>query len=190
MLLHILQPKPYETRSLHFFLDNYRVPTFRNVIIFEKIDLLAAGYSLIYSNVNALYLDCGYGFWTSNAEGPNWCSPYKDWKVVYDYNILLPVSEKFGSLYTPVYENGPSPRELVLGASASLWSETADGNSAESKIFPRASALAERLWTNPSNKWTEEVTNRLLGHREFLVKRGIAADSIAPVWCYLNDGEC
>ena len=66
------------------------------------------------------------------------------------------------NLDKPLYDSGPSPRELVLGATASMWSETADENSAESKIFPRLSALAERLWTDPPNKWTSEVTNRLL----------------------------
>ncbi len=41
-----------------------------------QIKVLAdKGYRMIFSNVDALYMDCGYGAWI--GEKNNWCSPYK-----------------------------------------------------------------------------------------------------------------
>ena len=42
----------------------------------STIKMLAdKGYNMIFSNYDALYLDCGYSAWV--GEGNNWCSPYK-----------------------------------------------------------------------------------------------------------------
>jgi hexosaminidase len=39
------------------------------------IKLLAnKGYKMIFSNFDALYMDCGYSAWV--GEGNNWCTPY------------------------------------------------------------------------------------------------------------------
>merc|ERR1711974_333482 len=37
-----------------------------------------------------------------------------------------------------------------------MWTEQVDTYSVESKIFPRADALAELLWSNPSEKWIRQ----------------------------------
>jgi hexosaminidase len=44
--------------------------------------LLELGYNLILTNVDALYMDCGFSGWV--ADGHNWCSPYKGWHMVYE----------------------------------------------------------------------------------------------------------
>lgn len=44
--------------------------------------LLAKNYSIILSNYDALYLDCGFAGWVT--DGNNWCSPYKGWQSIYD----------------------------------------------------------------------------------------------------------
>ena len=38
--------------------------------------IVKKGFDMIFSNADALYLDCGYGAWVG-SEGQNWCSPYK-----------------------------------------------------------------------------------------------------------------
>ena len=42
-------------------------------------NLLEMGYRIIMSNTDAWYLDCGYGSWLYDGQGPdnNWCSPMK-----------------------------------------------------------------------------------------------------------------
>ena len=60
-------------------------------------------------------------------------------------------------------------------------------------MFPRISALAERLWSNPGPNWKEDfmdVEIRMVNHRQLLVDRGIKADAIQPEYCFLNEGSC
>ena len=59
----------------------------------------------------------------------------------------------------------------------------------EGKIFPRAAAFAERLWSNPSTKWYE-AEPRMLHHRQRLVRRGVRADRLQPEYCNVNSGHC
>lgn len=70
-----------------------------------------------------------------------------------------------------------------------MWAELVDGTSIDPKLWPRAAAAAERLWSNPA-KDSLQATKRMLRHRERLVIRGIKADALVPKWCYQNEGEC
>lgn len=44
-------------------------------------EILQAGYKVIISNYDALYLDCGYESYV--GLGNNWCSPYSGWHYIY-----------------------------------------------------------------------------------------------------------
>lgn len=44
--------------------------------------IVNSGFDMIFSNADALYLDCGYGAWVG-SEGQNWCSPYKGAIVIW-----------------------------------------------------------------------------------------------------------
>ncbi|XP_041985982.1 chitooligosaccharidolytic beta-N-acetylglucosaminidase isoform X2 [Aricia agestis] len=134
--------------------------------------LLEKGYRLIMSNYDALYFDCGYGAWVGS--GNNWCSPYIGWQKV--------------------YENSPKLMSLeysdqVLGGEATLWSEQADSATLDGRLWPRAAALAERLWAEPLSSW-REAERRILHMRERLVRAGIQTESLEPEWCYQNEGYC
>lgn len=134
--------------------------------------MLEKGYRLILSNYDNFYLDCGFGHWMQ--EGNNWCSPYKDWKTVYSNDFRY-----FDSKYSSQF----------LGGEACLWSEQVDHLSVDSRAWPRLSALAERLWTNPTTNWRQAIS-RMLIHRERLVENGIAAENLAPQWCQQHQGKC
>lgn len=134
--------------------------------------LLEKGYRLIMSNYDALYFDCGFGAWVGT--GNNWCSPYIGWQKV--------------------YENSPAEmageyKDQVLGGEAALWSEQADSASLAGRLWPRAAALAERLWAEPESTWLD-AEHRMLHVRERLVRMGIEAESLQPEWCYQNEGYC
>ncbi|XP_065087933.1 chitooligosaccharidolytic beta-N-acetylglucosaminidase [Ochlerotatus camptorhynchus] len=134
--------------------------------------LLQKGYKLIMSNYDALYLDCGFAGWVNG--GNNWCSPYIGWQKVYN-NDFKSMGGKYSS--------------QILGAEAALWTEQADHHSLDGRFWPRVSALAERLWSDPREGW-ESADSRMLVHRERLVENGIAAESLQPQWCLQNEGEC
>lgn len=121
--------------------------------------LLELGYKLIISTKDAWYLD--HGFWGNTQ--------YHTWRTAYQ-NML------------PKHPN-------VLGGEVCMWGELVDKHSVDSKVWPRAAAVAERLWSNPPPD-TASAESRFYRHRERLISRGIYADAVAPRWCYQNEGEC
>ncbi|XP_031835278.2 beta-hexosaminidase 1 isoform X1 [Nomia melanderi] len=139
--------------------------------------LLRNNFQIIFSNYDALYLDCGFAAWI--GEGNNWCAPYKGWQNVYDNSPLMIIRSKR-------LEN---KKNLILGGEAALWAEQADSVTIDSKIWPRAAALAERLWAEPNSSWIH-AEQRMLRQRERYVTRGISAESLQPEWCLLNQGLC
>ncbi|KAJ8925414.1 hypothetical protein NQ315_009246 [Exocentrus adspersus] len=135
-------------------------------------ELLNDGYRVILSNYDVLYLDCGFGGWLT--DGNNWCSPYIGWQKIYDYK-----PKKIGG----------SKTNQILGGEVSLWSEQFDSASIDSRLWPRAAALAEVLWTEPSTDW-KMAEQRFLVHRERLVVLNIDTDGVEPEWCLQNEEHC
>ncbi|XP_049544745.1 chitooligosaccharidolytic beta-N-acetylglucosaminidase-like [Anopheles darlingi] len=135
-------------------------------------NLLEKGYRLIVSNYDALYLDCGLDGWIT--DGSNWCAPYIGWQKVYN-NDLMAIG-------------GPYANQ-ILGAEAALWTEQSDSHTLDNRLWPRLSALAERLWSNPRSGW-QAAEARMLVHRERLIEAQVAANSIQPKWCLQNEGNC
>jgi len=146
----------------------------------ELSNIVKNNFRTIFSTYDTLYLDCGYGNWL--IEGNNWCSPYKDWKLLYD-NDPVKILKSFNVTVTD------KVRESILGQEAAMWTEQVDENASEGKIWPRTAALAERLWSNPKHNW-RNAEYRMIYHRERLVERGIRADALQPLWCQQNAGHC
>ena len=136
--------------------------------------LLEAGYKLIISNYEALYLDCGFGGWVT--DGNNWCSPYIGWQKVYDNRM------------NTIAYSGDHLKQ-IYGAEAALWTEQVDEWALDARLWPRASALAERLWSDPKTGW-KDAESRMLVNRKRFIENGIAADKLQPQWCLQNEGEC
>lgn len=160
------------------YLEKYLNPERYIIQIWTKGDdpkvqtLLENGYKLIVSNYDALYLDCGFSGWVT--DGNNWCSPYIGWHKVYQNDM-----KTIGGQYY----------QQILGAEAALWSEQADEYTLDSRLWPRVSALAERLWTDPETNW-RDAESRMLYHRQRLVQRGIQAELLEPQWCLQNEDQC
>lgn len=147
--------------------------------IWEKLgdpqipNLVESGYKLIVSHYDELYLDCGFGGWVT--DGNNWCAPYKEWQKIY--------------LSDPSKIATPDRMSQVLGSEVALWSEQSDEFSLDTRLWPRSSALAERLWSNPQGTW-RDAEQRMLVHRKRLVENGISADRLQPEWCLRNEDQC
>lgn len=138
----------------------------------KVMDILKLGFRVIVSNYDALYLDCGFAGWVT--DGNNWCAPYIGWQKIYNNRMEAVAGKYVGQ---------------VLGGEAALWSEQVDELTLDARLWPRASAMAERLWTNPATEWKTAET-RMLTHREELVRNGVGAETLQPEWCVGNEGNC
>ncbi|KAH7661818.1 hexosaminidase protein [Dioscorea alata] len=150
-------------------------------------DLVTAGYRVIVSSADFYYLDCGHGSFLGNysaydaiSEQTSWCGPFKTWERIYDYDIVEGLKEK---------EKG-----LVIGGEVALWSEQADGTVLDGRVWPRAAALAEAMWSGNRDengrRRTAMATDRLMDWRHRMVGRGVRAEPIQPLWCRRNPGMC
>tara|TARA_R110002050_G_scaffold281835_1_gene429413 strand:+ start:311 stop:1030 length:720 start_codon:yes stop_codon:yes gene_type:complete len=132
-------------------------------------DVISSGYSAVLSNYDAWYLDCGIG--------GNWC-PYCTWE---DMLLNDPVTVGISI----------EQEKLILGGEVCMWGELVDFSNIEGVVWPRAAAVAERLWSEPSKinatHLLGEFYTRLKIHRCRMVRRGIRASPLEPGssvdWC-------
>ncbi|CAF4068879.1 unnamed protein product, partial [Adineta steineri] len=71
----------------------------------------------------------------------------------------------------------------ILGGEACVWAEFVDSTNLLTTLWPRASAVAERLWSAASVNKSEDAQFRLDVHRCRLLRRGIPAQTILPGYC-------
>jgi hexosaminidase len=95
---------------------------------------------------------------------------WQPWQQMYDVDLLAGLSGGGGS-------GNASARALVLGGEAAQWGEEADGSDVLQTIWPRAAAVAERLWSYNMalNSSDPGVAARLAGFRCLLLGRGVPA---------------
>ncbi|KAM3365182.1 hypothetical protein ACQJBY_015126 [Aegilops geniculata] len=154
--------------------------------------IVQAGYRAIVSSASFYYLDCGHGDFVGNnsvyddqrsdykTDGGSWCGPFKTWQRVYDYDIAYGLTAE--------------EAKLVIGGEVALWTEQADSTVLDARIWPRASAMAEALWSGnrdaSGRKRYADATDRLNDWRHRMVGRGIRAEPIQPLWCRTRPGMC
>lgn len=82
-----------------------------------------------------------------------------------------------------------------MGGEVCLWSEQLEEGSLDARLWPRAAAFAERVWSDPHLDVStfiilEDVYTRLNTHRDRLVNKGLQAEALWPAWCKQNPGMC
>jgi len=80
----------------------------------------------------------------------------------------------------------PAQLELVIGGEASMWGEQVDFTDLDVRIWPRACAVAERMWSPQKVTSIPQAIPRLGDHRCRMVRRGINAFPIYPDYCHLG----
>lgn len=163
--------------------------------------LARAGYDVIVSNSDFFYLDCGFGGFVTNdpsydvqtnpdpghtspmygGSGNSWCAPYKTWQRVYSKDLT--------------YNLTAEEKQHVIGASVNLWSEQVDDAVVSGRVWPRAAAFAELMWSGNRDPVTgelrtTEVTQRILNFREYLLANGVLAAPLVPKYCMLHPHTC
>lgn len=161
------------------------------------------GHDIIVSSADFFYLDCGFGGYVTNDPrynvqsnpdptgattsfnyggiGGSWCAPYKTWQRVYDYDFAENLTD--------------TQAKHIIGAAAPLWSEQVDDTIISGKMWPRAAALGELVWSGNKDpktgkKRTTTFTQRILNFREYLVANGVAATPLVPKYCLQHPHAC
>lgn len=146
------------------------------------------GYQALFGEYDWWYLDCGFGQWvdpsTTNPQTPiappytDYCSPYKSWREIYAYD--------------PAANLTAAQNALMIGGEVHMWGELTDPVNLDSKVWPRASAAAEVMWSGPNGAKAvnETVTRRLADVRERMVAMGFGASVVQMTWCLQNIGSC
>lgn len=71
-----------------------------------------------------------------------------------------------------------------------MWGEYVNQGGLDARIWPRAAAAGERLWTDSATLKTADVEPRFQAHRARLENRHVDADAISPAWCAQHATKC
>ncbi|XP_035422614.1 beta-hexosaminidase subunit alpha isoform X2 [Cygnus atratus] len=77
----------------------------------------------------------------------------------------------------------PEQKDLVIGGEACMWGEYVDVTNLAPRLWPRAGAVAERLWSNATVRNLQDAYVRLASFRCELLRRGVQAQPLFVGYC-------
>ncbi|XP_042553367.1 beta-hexosaminidase subunit alpha isoform X2 [Dipodomys spectabilis] len=93
-----------------------------------------------------------------------------DWKDMYTVEPLA-------------FEGTKDEKDLVIGGEACMWGEYVDSTNLVPRLWPRAAAIAERLWSSNLTTGLNFAYRRLSHFRCELLRRGVQAQPISVGYC-------
>ncbi|XP_015282922.1 PREDICTED: beta-hexosaminidase subunit alpha [Gekko japonicus] len=123
-----------------------------------------------YPNETARVTKAGYRALLSAPWYLNYISYGQDWLGIY---LVEPLAFKGSS----------AQKDLVIGGEACMWGEYVDVTNLSPRLWPRAGAVAERLWSNKTVRNTRDAYRRLADFRCTLLRRGIRAEPLFTGYC-------
>ncbi|RKP08074.1 N-acetylhexosaminidase [Thamnocephalis sphaerospora] len=145
------------------------------------------GRRAITSPADHWYLDCGQGAWVNtHSGGDSWCDPYKTWQHMYTYDPLAGLADT---------GNTDTSHPAVAGGEVTMWTEKTDTVNLDIKVWPRAAAAAEVLWSGRRDVSGRERTThaahpRIHRFRRRLLALGLRPDMVNMLWCEKNPAGC
>jgi len=140
----------------------------------------------VWSNRSALQRIINSGYRAITAYG---------WYL--DYQLPLPIQQalvgQWEDTWKVLYLNDPlanvtgnaNTLALVLGGEAAMWGEQVDSTNIDSRMWPRACAVAERLWSARGVVNMDSAQKRLRKMRCRMAQLGVGAGPILPGFCPL-----
>jgi len=187
-----IKPIIYSSSFAFNYLDTnkYIIQLASNANDSEIASYINKGFQVIFSNQDQWNLDCVHSTWVGEKavkcpeQTPTWEHFYSNSPMEQLVTLNLPNARSFRS--EPMQQG-------ILGGIATLFSYDTDARSMESKVYPRLSAFAERMWTDPQESThfnAGVIQKRLNQFRQRLVQRGVDADPIQPEYCLHSERDC
>jgi hexosaminidase len=157
------------------FYQRYRP---QDILVYWDLAANITNFTATYPNnsyvmcpVDFYYLDCSFG---NKYGGGSWCDPMKTWWRIYDFE---PTD----------FSNSSN----VIGSEVPVWSEIMSQESVHVKIWPRAAAMADRLWgQKPAVVDVVGISQRQIAFGNYLMARGIPVSHISGQWCEVYPEHC
>ena len=149
--------------------------------------LFGKGYPILSSLYTSWYLDVGQAHWISHPADDS--SMTCGGQLHFDPTVTSPVIpwQKMYSM-DPTAGLSPASKPFVLGGEVALWTEMTNEANVDGIVWPRAVAVAERLWSLAvvdKIVVSDETTNRLDYHGLRLARRGLKVAPLRPTFCSL-----
>lgn len=136
----------------------------------HNLTILYPNMSYILSPVDYYYLDCSYG---NEYGGNSWCDPMKTWWHIYSFEPSTFLDD---------------PR--VLGTAVPVWSEMMNEDAVHQKVWPRAAAMADKMWGPKIDVDLVGLAQRQVAFGEQLNSKGIPVTFISGRWCEVIADYC
>jgi hexosaminidase len=159
--------------------DNSIVKSFDTSIIHWE-EVFSAGCKVPAGTTFQVWTDSSMVSQLTSAKYPVIASPSNYWYL----NIASNTWQNMYS-YDPTVGLTSSQSQYIIGGETALWAEFIDETNIEVNLYPRACAVAERLWSPKTVIDQTDAQNRLIIQKCRMVNRGFSVTPVKPAdYCH------